>query len=47
MYCVLNIHWDGGWIDSDAKERYPDTYHTFSPEAERKYRSYWDQISRW
>jgi endoglucanase len=46
MYCVLNIHWDGGWIDSDWKERFPQTYHTFSPEAERKFRSYWDQISR-
>src|SRR6185295_15407654 len=20
MFCVLNIHWDGGWIDSDVKE---------------------------
>lgn len=46
MFCVLNIHWDGGWIDSGWKERYPDTYHTFSPEAERKFRSYWDQLSR-
>jgi endoglucanase len=45
MYCVLNIHWDGGWIDSDVKERFPETYHTFSPEAERKFRSYWEQIS--
>jgi endoglucanase len=46
MFCVLNIHWDGGWIDSDWKERYPDTYHTFSKEAEKKFRSYWDQIAR-
>ena len=23
MYCVLNIHWDGGWIDSGWKERFP------------------------
>ena len=46
MFCVLNIHWDGGWIDSDSRERYPKTYHTFSPEAEKKFRSYWDQISR-
>ena len=45
MFCVLNIHWDGGWIDSDWKERYPNTYHTFSPEAEKKFRSYWEQIS--
>jgi len=47
MFCVINIHWDGGWIDSDVQERYPTTYHTFSPEAEKKFRSYWDQISRY
>lgn len=46
MYCVMNIHWDGGWIDSGSKERFPKTYATFNPEAEKKYRSYWDQISR-
>ena len=45
MFCVLNIHWDRGWIDSDAKERYPDTYHTFSAEAEKKFHSYWEQLS--
>jgi endoglucanase len=46
MFCVINIHWDGGWIDSDDKKRFPNTYHTFSPEAERKFSSYWDQIAR-
>lgn len=45
LFCVLNIHWDGGWIDSDSKEKFPKTYATFSPEAEKKYRSYWHQIS--
>ncbi|WP_166443006.1 glycoside hydrolase family 5 protein [Phragmitibacter flavus] len=45
MFCVINIHWDGGWIDSGSKERFPDTYHTFSPEAEKKFRSYWQQIA--
>ncbi len=45
MYCVVNIHWDGGWIDSDVQEKYPKTYHTFSPEAEKKFRSYWRQIA--
>jgi endoglucanase len=45
MFCVLNIHWDGGWIDSSWKEHFPNTYATFSPEAEKKYRSYWQQIS--
>jgi len=45
MFCVLNIHWDGGWIDSDKKESFPKTFDTFSPEAEKKFRSYWEQIS--
>jgi len=45
MFCVLNIHWDGGWIDSDEKKKFPDTFATFSQEAERKYRSYWQQIA--
>jgi endoglucanase len=44
MFCVLNIHWDGGWIDASAKERFRNT-HVFSREAEKKYRSYWQQIS--
>ena len=46
MFCVINIHWDGGWIDSDVKEKFPKTFHTFSPEAETKFRSYWQQIAR-
>jgi endoglucanase len=45
MFCVLNIHWDGGWIDSSFKKRFPRTYATFSPEAERKFRAYWSQIA--
>jgi endoglucanase len=45
MFCVVNIHWDGGWIDSSKRERFPDTYATFSAEAERKYRTYWTQIA--
>lgn len=45
MFCIVNIHWDGGWIDSSYKARFPDTYATFSAEAERKYGSYWNQIA--
>ncbi|HEU5133562.1 MAG TPA: glycoside hydrolase family 5 protein [Steroidobacteraceae bacterium] len=45
MFCVVNIHWDGGWIDSSARERFPKTYGTFSPEAERKFTAYWTQIA--
>ena len=37
MFCVLNIHWDGGWIDSSDKKRFPKTHATFSPEAKRKF----------
>ena len=45
MFCVLNIHWDGGWIDSSDKARFASTYASFSPEAERKFVSYWNQIA--
>jgi endoglucanase len=45
MFCVVNIHLDGGWIDSDDKRRFGKTYHTFSADAERKYQSYWTQIA--
>lgn len=45
MYCVVNIHWDGGWIDSDDKKRFGKDYATFTPDAERKFKSYWGQIS--
>ncbi len=46
MFCVLNIHWDGGWIDSTWEERFPaEKRARFTPEAEKKYRSYWQQIS--
>ena len=45
MFCVINIHWDGGWIDSDNKKKFAKTYRTFSPEAEQKFKSYWTQIA--
>ena len=45
MFCVVNIHWDGGWIDSSDKNRFPKTHATFSAEAERKFASYWSQIA--
>lgn len=45
MFCVINIHWDGGWIDSGDKKKFGETYRTFSPEAERKFKSYWTQIA--
>ena len=45
MFCVINIHWDGGWIDSDDKTRFAKTYHSFSGEAEKKFKSYWTKIA--
>jgi endoglucanase len=45
MFCVINIHWDGGWIDSGDKKKFAKTYRTFSPEAEQKFKSYWTQIA--
>ena len=36
MYCVVNIHWDGGWIDAGK---------VFSAQAAQKYASYWTQIA--
>ncbi len=47
MFCVVNVHWDGGWIDSSNKERFGDTFATFSDEAERKYPAYWRQIAQY
>jgi endoglucanase len=45
MFAVVNIHWDGGWLDSSNKQRFASTFATFSPEAERKFRAYWTQIA--
>jgi endoglucanase len=45
MFAVVNIHWDGGWIDSDDKKKFAKTYHSFSPEAEQKFKNYWTQIA--
>ena len=47
MFAVVNIHWDGGWIDSSDKKKFAATYATFSPDAERKYRAYWTQIANY
>ena len=47
MFCVVNIHWDGGWIDSSNKEKFAKTHATFSAEAERKFRAYWTQIANY
>jgi endoglucanase len=45
MFCVLNIHWDGGWIDSSYRAKFAKTYATFNSDAERKFPAYWTQIA--
>jgi endoglucanase len=45
LFCVVNIHWDGGWIDSSHKARFGKAYATFSPAAEARFVSYWTQIA--
>ena len=45
MFCVVNIHWDGGWIDSSNKEKFKKTYATFSADAQQKFPAYWTQIA--
>ena len=47
MFSVVNIHWDGGWIDSGSKEKFWETYATFTPAADAKFRSYCEQIARY
>jgi endoglucanase len=45
MFCVVNIHWDGGWIDSSNKEKFKKTYASFSADAQKKFPAYWTQIA--
>ena len=47
MFCVVNIHWDGGWIDSSNKDKFRKTYATFSGDAQKKFPAYWTQIANY
>jgi len=47
LYCVVNIHWDGGWIDSSNKEKFRKTFATFSADAQKKFPGYWTQIANY
>lgn len=38
MYALINIHWDGGWIENDIANGY-------SEEVNQKYINYWQQIA--
>ncbi|MEO8904248.1 MAG: glycoside hydrolase family 5 protein [Polyangiaceae bacterium] len=40
MYAIVNIHWDGGWIDN---EKGTPAY-TLTPAIKTKFASYWQQI---
>ncbi len=33
MFCVLNIHWDGGWIDSDQEGEVPQDLRHLQPRS--------------
>ena len=43
MYSIVNIHWDGGWIDNDT-EGNPNRYKLTS-DVTTKFSSYWTQIA--
>jgi len=46
MYCVINIHWDGGWIDSSYVVHFDaDVQNTFSGLAQNKFLAHWTQIA--
>ena len=38
MYAVINVHWDGGWFDSNIGD-------TVDPTLDAKYRNVWSQIA--
>ena len=41
MYCIVNIHWDGGWIRSDGTS----SRYRLTDDVRGKFRSYWQQIA--
>jgi len=44
MYSIVNIHWDGGWIDNETKTPQTGQY-TLTSDVETKFQSYWTQIA--
>ena len=38
MYAILNIHWDGGWLENDCKNGYNEG-------VDKKQHDYWTQIA--
>lgn len=43
MYSIVNIHWDGGWIDNDTDNN-PNKY-KLTDDVKTKFASYWTQIA--
>jgi endoglucanase len=43
MYSIVNIHWDGGWIDNDTDGN-PNRYE-LTDDVKTKFASYWTQIA--
>jgi endoglucanase len=41
MYAMVNIHWDGGWIDSEGTS----AQYTLTSDTKTKFASYWTQIA--
>ena len=41
MYAIVNIHWDGGWIDSEGTS----AQYTLTSAVKTKFASYWTQIA--
>jgi endoglucanase len=41
MYSIVNIHWDGGWIDNEGKAN----QYRLSDDVKAKFASYWKQIA--
>jgi aryl-phospho-beta-D-glucosidase BglC (GH1 family) len=39
MYAILNIHWDGGWLENSCKEGYSEA-------VNKKQQDYWTQIAK-
>ncbi|MBN2670682.1 MAG: glycoside hydrolase family 5 protein [Deltaproteobacteria bacterium] len=41
MYCIVNIHWDGGWIRNEGN----DNEYQLTDDVRVKFESYWQQIA--
>jgi endoglucanase len=40
MYVIVNIHWDGGWIDNEGNSN----QYKLTDDVKTKFKSYWQQI---